>query len=65
MLSLDEAATLRPQQIIDLSCEFAAVRQQLDWFKRQLFGPDPYGAASLRFRSLAWLVKLGVLKVCA
>ena len=38
VLSLNEAATLRPQQIVDLSCELAAARQQLDWFKRQLFG---------------------------
>lgn len=38
VLSLDEAATLHPQQIVDLSCELAAARQQLDWFKRQLFG---------------------------
>ncbi len=38
VLSLHEAATLRPQQIVDLSCELVAARQQLDWFKRQLFG---------------------------
>ena len=38
VLSLDEAATFRPQQIVDLSCELAAAKQQIDWFKRQIFG---------------------------
>ena len=38
VLSLDEAAALRPQQVVDLSRELAAARHQLDWFKRQLFG---------------------------
>ncbi len=37
-LSLDEAAALRPQQVVDLSRELAAAKHQLDWFKRQLFG---------------------------
>ena len=38
VLSLDEAAALRPQQVVDLSRELAAAKHQLDWFKRQLFG---------------------------
>jgi transposase len=38
ILSLDEAAALRPQQIVDLSRELAAARHQLDWFRRQIFG---------------------------
>jgi transposase len=38
VLSLDEAAAFRPQQIVDLSRELAAAKHQLDWFRRQLFG---------------------------
>ena len=38
VLSLDEAAAYRPQQVVELSRELAAARHQLDWFKRQLFG---------------------------
>jgi transposase len=38
VLSLDEAAAFRPQQIVDLSRELAAAKHQIDWFKRQLFG---------------------------
>lgn len=38
ILSLDEAAAFRPQQIVDLSRELAAAKHQIDWFKRQLFG---------------------------
>lgn len=38
VLSLDEAAAFRPQQIVDLSRELAAAKHQLDWFKLQLFG---------------------------
>lgn len=38
VLSLDEAAAFRPQQIVDLSRELAAAKHQLDWFKRQIFG---------------------------
>ena len=38
VLSLDEAATYRPQQIVELSVELAAAKHQLDWFKRQIFG---------------------------
>jgi transposase len=40
--SLDEAAALTPQQIVELigalRQEVTALKQQLDWFKRQLFG---------------------------
>ena len=38
ILSLDEAATYQPQQVVELSRELAAVKHQLDWFKRQVFG---------------------------
>src|SRR3989337_929759 len=38
VLSLDEAAAFRPQQVVDMSRELAAAKHQLDWFKRQLFG---------------------------
>jgi len=45
LLSLDEAARLAPQQIVELARSHVALRaevdtlkQQLDWFKRQLFG---------------------------
>ena len=38
VLSLDEAATFRPQQIVDLSSKLAAAQHQIDWFKRQIFG---------------------------
>lgn len=38
VLSLDEAAAYRPQQVVELSRELAAARQQLEWFKRQVFG---------------------------
>ena len=37
-LSLDEAAALAPEQVVNLSRELVAARKQLDWFKRQLFG---------------------------
>ena len=50
--SLDEAVTLTPQQIVELigalrrqenteallRQEITALKQQLDWFKRQIFG---------------------------
>lgn len=40
--SLDEAARFSPRQVVDLagslSREIAVLKQQLDWFKRQLFG---------------------------
>jgi transposase len=40
--SLDEAALFSPRQVVDLagslSREIAVLKQQLDWFKRQLFG---------------------------
>ena len=39
VLSLEEAAAYRPHQVVDLSRELAAARHQLDWFKRQVFGP--------------------------
>ena len=38
VLSLDEAAAYRPQQVVELSRELAAAKHQLDWFKRQIFG---------------------------
>ena len=45
VLSLDEAAAYRPQQIVDLARSQFTLRQevetlkhQLDWFKRQVFG---------------------------
>ena len=38
VLSLEEAATFAPEQVVDLSRDLAAARQQIDWFKRQLFG---------------------------
>ncbi len=38
VLSLDEAAAFRPQQIVELSRELAAAKHQIDWFKRQVFG---------------------------
>lgn len=38
VLSIDEAATLGPQQVVELSRELAAAKHQIDWFKRQLFG---------------------------
>lgn len=38
VLSLDEAAALGPQQVVDLSRELAAAKHQIDWFKRQVFG---------------------------
>jgi transposase len=45
VLSLDEAVALSPHEIVDLarsrfnlSREVEALKQQLDWFKRQLFG---------------------------
>lgn len=40
--SLDEASTFSPQQVVDLARslnqEVEALRHQLDWFKRQVFG---------------------------
>jgi hypothetical protein len=38
VLSLDEAATYRPHQVVDLSRELAAAQHQIAWFKRQIFG---------------------------
>ncbi len=38
VLSIDEAAALRPQQVVELSRELAAAKHQIDWFKRQIFG---------------------------
>jgi hypothetical protein len=45
MLSLDEAAALGPEQIVDLARsqftlrqEVEALKRQLEWFKRQVFG---------------------------
>ena len=38
VLSLDEAAAYRPQQVVELSRELVAAKHQLDWFKRQVFG---------------------------
>jgi transposase len=38
VLSLDEAAAYRPQQVVELSRELAAAKHQIDWFKRQIFG---------------------------
>ena len=43
VLSLDEAAAFSPQQVVDLvgalSREVDVLKHQLDWFKRQVFGP--------------------------
>ncbi len=40
--SLDEASTFSPQQVVDLAQSFAheveALKHQIDWFKRQIFG---------------------------
>jgi hypothetical protein len=38
ILNADEAAALAPDQVVELSRELVAARQQLDWFKRQIFG---------------------------
>ena len=38
VLSLEEAAAFRPQQVVDLSRELAAAKHQIDWLKRQIFG---------------------------
>ena len=38
VLSLQEAAQFAPAQVVALSEELAAAKQQIDWFKRQLFG---------------------------
>ena len=38
VLSIDEAAALRPLQVVELSRELAAAKHQIDWFKRQIFG---------------------------
>jgi len=42
VVTLEEAASLTPQQVLDLyhtlRGEVIALKQQLDWFKRQLFG---------------------------
>ena len=38
ILTLDEAAEFRPQQVVELSREVASLKHQLDWFKRQIFG---------------------------
>jgi len=47
VLSLDEAAALRPQQVVDLSRELAAARHQLDWFRRQIFGQKSERGSSM------------------
>jgi transposase len=36
--SVEEAARFAPEQVVDLCRDLAATKQQLDWFKRQLFG---------------------------
>ncbi|SBT03370.1 hypothetical protein PROAA_1040006 [Candidatus Propionivibrio aalborgensis] len=38
VLSLDEAAAYRPQQVVALSRELATAQHQIAWFKRQIFG---------------------------
>ena len=38
VLSLDEAAAYRPQQVVALSRELATAQHQIAWFKRQVFG---------------------------
>jgi transposase len=38
VLSLQEAAQFAPAQVVALSEELAAAQQQIEWFKRQLFG---------------------------
>ena len=38
VLSIDEAAAYRPQQIVALSRELATAQHQIAWFKRQIFG---------------------------
>ena len=38
VLSLEEAAAFRPQQVVELSRELAAAQHQIAWFKRQIFG---------------------------
>ena len=38
ILNADEAAALAPAQVVELSRELVAARQQLEWFKRQIFG---------------------------
>lgn len=38
VLSLDEAAAYRPQQVVELSRERAAAKHQIEWFRRQIFG---------------------------
>jgi transposase len=49
-LTVEEAAAFAPEQVVALSEELSAARQQIEWFKRQLFGhkserrlvhPDP------------------------
>ena len=49
--SLEEAARIAPEQIVDLVRshvalreEVATLRHQLDWFKRQLFGAEERAA---------------------
>ncbi|HZP87861.1 MAG TPA: IS66 family transposase [Burkholderiales bacterium] len=50
-LSLEEAAGLAPEQVAAMSAQLAAAQQQIEWFKRQLFGQkserrviDPHSA---------------------
>ena len=38
VLSLDEAAAYRPQQVVDLSRELSTAQHQIAWFERQIFG---------------------------
>lgn len=38
ILTLNEAAAFEPQQVVELSRELVAAKQQIDWFKRQIFG---------------------------
>ena len=59
VLSLEEAATFAPEQVVDLSRDLAAARQLIDWFKRQLFGqkserrPQPVASGQLSLGELA------------
>lgn len=58
VLSLEEAATFAPEQVVDLSRDLAAARQQIDWFKRQLFGqkserrPQPVASGQMSLGEL-------------
>jgi hypothetical protein len=58
VLSPEEAATFAPEQVVDLSRDLAAARQQIDWFKRQLFGqkserrPQPVASGQMSLGEL-------------